>query len=149
MESTLQALGGILLRAVPTLLLVLFLHVYLKRVFFIPLEAVLRKRREATEGAREAADAALKRADAAAARYQQSLESARSGIYKDQEDTRKRWLEEQSGTLEQSRSKARDLVGKAKNDIAAEVAAAREELSKISGSIASQISQRLLSGRVN
>ena len=55
MDAMLHALGGILLRAVPTFLLVILLHFYLKSIFFKPLEKVLHKRYEATEGARKLA----------------------------------------------------------------------------------------------
>ncbi len=53
MDAILNPLGGLLLRALPTFLLVLVLHFYLKRVFFAPLDKVLEARRQATEGARE------------------------------------------------------------------------------------------------
>ena len=62
----LQALGGILLRAVPTFLLVILLHFYLKSIFFKPLENVLRKRYDATEGARKARTAVAERREARA-----------------------------------------------------------------------------------
>jgi F-type H+-transporting ATPase subunit b len=48
MEATLHALSGILLRAVPTFLIVIFLHFYLKYMFFKPLDKVLQARYEAT-----------------------------------------------------------------------------------------------------
>src|SRR5205085_2833862 len=51
MDAMLHALGGILLRAVPTFLLLIALTYYLKSVFFKPLEKVLHQRYEATEGA--------------------------------------------------------------------------------------------------
>ena len=54
MEETLRALGGILLKAVPTFILVILLHFYLKFIFFKPLQRVLRLRYEATEGREEA-----------------------------------------------------------------------------------------------
>jgi len=44
MDETLRALGGILLRAIPTFVLVVLLHFYLKFVFFKPLQRVLRQR---------------------------------------------------------------------------------------------------------
>ena len=43
MEETLRQLGGILLRAVPTFILVVLLHFYLKFIFFKPLQRVLRE----------------------------------------------------------------------------------------------------------
>ena len=44
MEATLRALSGILLHAIPTFLLVIFLHFYLKYMFFKPLGKVLQAR---------------------------------------------------------------------------------------------------------
>ena len=149
MDSTLQALGGILLRAIPTLLLVILLHLYLKRMFFKPLEEVLGKRREATEGAREAAQTALRLAAAKAAEYEAALDTARAGIYKDQEETRRRWLEEQGRQIEEARRSNQALIAQAKQEITAQVAAAREELLPASRELAAQITQALLAGRRN
>ena len=59
-----HALGGILLHAIPTLLMVVFLHFYLKSIFFKPLEKVLHQRYEATEGARKLAQQSLEEAAA-------------------------------------------------------------------------------------
>ena len=69
MDSILRDLGGILLRAVPTFLLVIFLHFYLKSVFFGPIQRILQKRYEATEGARKLADESLARAAQKTAEY--------------------------------------------------------------------------------
>lgn len=149
MDSTIQALGGILLRAVPTFILVFLLHIYLKRMFFTPLERVLGKRREATEGAREAAGAALRIASEKAAGYEAALNDARAEIFGDREETRKRWLAEQAEHLEKSRVKAHELIAKAKAEIAAEAEAARRELGVASGALAGELSQRVLAGRVN
>ena len=62
MEATFQALGQILLKAVPTFVLVFVLYLYLARMFFRPLEEVLKRRYEATEGARKLADESLAKA---------------------------------------------------------------------------------------
>src|ERR1700736_3159376 len=128
MDSTLKDLGGILLRAIPTLIFVLLLHAYLKRVFFGPLEDVLRRRREATEGAREAAAEALKHASEKAAGYEAALSEARAGIYRDQEEMRRRWLADQARLVEDGRVKAHQLIASAKAEIAAEIEIARNEL---------------------
>ena len=66
MDSTLHALGGILLRATPTFFLVFLLCFYLKKVFFKPLEKVLQERYDATEGARRLAEKSMERASAKA-----------------------------------------------------------------------------------
>ncbi len=57
MEQTLHDLGQLLLKAVPTILLLLVVHFYLKAMFFRPMADVLAKRRAATEGQRESAEA--------------------------------------------------------------------------------------------
>jgi F-type H+-transporting ATPase subunit b len=48
MDAILNALGGLLLKALPTFFLVLLLHFYLKLVFYRPLEKVLSARHQAT-----------------------------------------------------------------------------------------------------
>ena len=76
MDATLLALGGILLKAVPTFLLVILLNFYLKAVFFKPLEKVLRQRYEATEGARKLAAESMERAAARTAEYEAAMRAA-------------------------------------------------------------------------
>src|ERR1035437_10711175 len=85
MDATLLALGGILLKAVPTFLLVLLLNFYLKAVFFKPLEKVLRERYEATEGARKLAAESMERAAARTAEYEAAVRAARAEVYQAQE----------------------------------------------------------------
>src|SRR5260370_678446 len=103
MEATLHALGEILLKAVPTFLLILLLHVYLKNIFFKPLESVLKKRYEATEGARKLADESLQRAAAKTAEYEAALKNARSEVYQAQEKLHKRLQDEQSAQIHEVR----------------------------------------------
>jgi hypothetical protein len=50
MDATLHALGEILLKALPTFFLVTLLFVYLKIMFFRPLEKVLKARYDAESG---------------------------------------------------------------------------------------------------
>ncbi len=149
MDSTLQALGGILVRAIPTFGLVVVLHLYLKRMFFRPLEKVLGERREATEGAREAAETALRRAEEKAAGYEAALREARSAMYKEQEEVRGRWVAEQGQRIQEARATARALVAEAKRDLEGEVARARVELGASSEELAAEIAQGVLGGRVN
>src|SRR5664279_4370926 len=93
MEATLHALGGILLKAVHTFLLVVLLHFYLKAVFFKPLQKVLRQRYEATEGARKLAAESLERAASKTAEYEAAMRAARADAYQAQEQLHKRLKE--------------------------------------------------------
>ena len=149
MGQTLQALGGILLQAIPTICLLLIVHLYLKFMFFRPLRDVLEKRREATEGARESAAAMLKKADEKAAQLEAALRKARAEIYQENEETRRRWIGEQAGRLEEARHQSRELVHRAKQELEAEAAAARKALAATADSLAEEISRSLLGRRAS
>lgn len=99
MDAMLHALGGILLRAVPTFLLVVLLHFYLKSVFFKPLEKVLHARYEATEGARKLAEQSLEQAAAKTAKYEAALQAAKAELYRTNETLHKEQLEREAEAL--------------------------------------------------
>lgn len=147
MEATLHALGGILLKALPTLFIVLFLHFYLKRVFFRPLEAVLRQRHDATEGARQAAQTSLGRAEEKAAAYEAALRDARSEIYREQEQLRRKLLEEQTASLEEARTHTNLLIRDAQERLNVEAEKVKQELGPASERLADQILESILRGR--
>src|SRR5947209_13083548 len=144
MDETLHALGGILLKAIPTLVLLVVVHLYLKTVFFRPLEDVLAKRRAMTEGARESAEALLQRASEKTAEYEVKLRDAREEIYREQEEMRRRWVDDQTKRIEEARLKTRDLIRQAKEQIEAETVSAKRELSVWSDARADQIAHSLL-----
>lgn len=147
MEQTLQALGGILLKAIPTVLLLLILHAYLRAVLFRPIERMLEQRSALTEGARKAASESLAAAQAKAQRYEAKLREARAAVYKEMEETRRRWLADQASQIELARLSAAAAVRKAKDEIAAEVSAARVALAQTSSALAEEIAALLLAGR--
>jgi len=142
MDKTLHDLGAILLKAVPTFVLLLLLNAYLNAIFFKPLKAVLQKRREATEGVREAAEAGQKAAAERAAEYDARLRDARAVIYREQEEM-------QSQHVEEAHQKTRELVQTAKHQLDQELAFARRELSQTASDLADQITNTLLERRVN
>jgi len=144
MEATLNALGGLLLKAIPTLFLLLVVHFYLKAVFFGPLRDVLAKRRASTEGLREASEATLKKATELATSVEAQLRTAREQIYQEQDETRRKWTSEQAARLEEARKQARELVHQAKTELEAEAAGAQRELAATTGALADQIAQALL-----
>jgi F-type H+-transporting ATPase subunit b len=144
MEETLQALGGILLKAIPTVILLLILHFYLKVVLFQPIQKVLKQREELTEGARRAAERSLANAEQKAAEYEERLREARAEVYKAHEEQRRKWLEEQAAHVVQARDGAGTTVRKAKEAIQAESSAARQTLERTSESLADQIADSLL-----
>jgi F0F1-type ATP synthase membrane subunit b/b' len=144
MVATLHALGGILLRAVPTFLLVIFLNFYLKNVFFKPLEKVLHQRYLATEGARKLAAESLERAAAKTAEYQAAMRAARNEIYQAQEQLHKQLQQQEAAALLAARQRAETAVREAKADLAGDVAAARVGLAADSDVLADQIAESIL-----
>jgi F-type H+-transporting ATPase subunit b len=144
MDATLHALGGILLRAVPTFLLVVLLHFYLKSVFFKPLEKVLKERYAATEGARKLAEASLEKAAAKTAEYEAALRAARAEVYKAQENTFKQLQDEQAAQIAQARANSERLVDEARAQLEKDVAGAKTSLRGDSEVLAGRIADSIL-----
>lgn len=144
MGQTAQALGGLLLKAIPTVCLLVVVHLYLKWMFFRPMRRVLEQRREATEGARESAAGLVQKAGQTAAAIEAELRKAREEIYQEQEETRRRWIGEQADRLEQARRQSRELVHQAKQELDAAAGAARRDLAASAEHLADQIARSLL-----
>ena len=140
----LHALGGILLRAVPTFLLVIVLHFYLKSIFFKPLEKVLHQRYEATEGARKLAEQSLQQAAAKTASYETQLRTAKAAMYQAQEQLQKQLQEREAAAAADARKSAGGAVKLAKMQLAADVEAAKTSLAADSESLANQIAETIL-----
>lgn len=147
MQETLQALGGILLKAIPTVVLLIILHFYLKAVLFGPLDRVMKERRKLTEGARELAEASLAAATRKADEYEAKLRDARAAVYKQQEEIRKRWLDEQAVQVAEARTRSESTVKGAREAIAQDVAEARNSLQDTSAAIADRIVATVLGKR--
>ena len=147
MDETLRALGGILLRAVPTFVLVVLLHFYLKYVFFEPLKRVLRQRFEATEGARELAAESLKKASQKTAEYEAALRAARAETYKELEQLRRQLQDDRTASVREARAQAEAAVAKAKVELGAQVDGLKKQLEAESDSLADRIATKILRGR--
>ena len=144
MDAMLHALGGILLRAVPTFLLIVLLHFYLKSIFFKPLKKVLEARYDATEGARKLAEQSLAMAATKTAQYQKSLADARATTYQAQEKTLKELQAQQAAAVAEARRSADAEVKQAKASLAVDVAAARTTLAAEADAMADRIADTLL-----
>jgi F-type H+-transporting ATPase subunit b len=144
MAATLHDLGQILLRAVPTFLLVVFLHFYLRSIFFRPLEKVLHQRYQATEGARKLAAESLERAAAKTAEYQRTMRAAKTGIYQSQEQLHQQLQEQEAAALLAARQRVEAAVQEAKADLAKDVAAAKASLAAGSDALADGIAESIL-----
>src|SRR5947208_8304077 len=146
MDVILQQLGQLLLKAVPTFILVVLLQFYLKRVFFKPLEKVLHQRYEATEGARKIAEQSLERARAKTAEYEAALSEARNAIYQAQEKARKEMQEREAAAIAQARQASDAAMKQAKAELAEDVAAAKVALAGETDAMANRIADSILRG---
>jgi F-type H+-transporting ATPase subunit b len=145
MDQTLHALGGILLKSIPTVVLLLFLYFYLKLMLFGPLTRVLKQRDELTAGTRHAAQKSLKDAERKVQEYEAKMREARAEVYREQEETRKRWLADQASQVDSARERTGHSVQQAKELMAGEIAAARQTLAESSSELADQIATAVLS----
>jgi F-type H+-transporting ATPase subunit b len=147
MDVILHQLGELLLKALPTFILVVLLHFYLKNVFFKPLEKVLHQRYEATEGARKLAELSIERAAAKAEEYEAAMRSARAEVYQAQEQLHRSLQQQHAAQLAEARQRTEAMIQEAKQRIAQDVEAAKSSLAGQSESLAEEIVQSILEGR--
>jgi F-type H+-transporting ATPase subunit b len=144
MDATLRALGQILLKAVPTFLLVLLLYAYLTRVFFRPLQKVLEKRFEANEGARKLAEESQAKATAKMAEYEAAMRAARGEVYQEIGKLRSQLHAERNAALEVARQQAETQIAAVKSELEGEVAVLKQDLAAQSDLLATQIAESIL-----
>jgi F-type H+-transporting ATPase subunit b len=144
MEQILHALAGLLLKAIPTVCLLIILNLYLRVMLFGPLQKVLTQREELTEGARRAAEKSLANAERKQQEYEEKFREARAEVYRAQEETRRVWLEDQAVQIAEARKRSEELVRGAKEQIAAEAEIARRTLAESSAALADEIATTVL-----
>jgi len=148
-QKTLQVVADLVLAALPTTLLVVILHIYLKTVLFGPLEKTLAERHAATAGAVEAANRALEAAKAKAAEYDAALRNARSEILRSQETERRALSDQQIAMIAQAKAHGSELIAQARAGIRAESEDARKSLTAESERLADSIAAAVLRGSRN
>ncbi len=144
MDQILHQLGQLLLRAVPTFLLVIVLHFYLKSMFFNPMGKVLQERYDATEGARKLAEESTARASRKTAEYEAAMRAARAEVYQAQEQIHKQLQERETEELAKARKRSEALIQEARAALARDVEAAKTGLAKDSELLADQITEAVL-----
>jgi F-type H+-transporting ATPase subunit b len=144
MEVILHQLGELLLKAVPTFLLVAVLHFYLKYIFFKPLQQVLHERYEATEGVRKQAQLSLQRAAAKSEEYEAAMRAARAEVYSAQERIHEQLQQQHAAQVAEARQRAEAMIQEAKQRITQELETAKTVLAGQADSLAEEIAQSLL-----
>ena len=136
-----------MLKAIPTICLFVLVYFYIKAMLFRPLEKVLRERDALTEGARRTAEASFAAAERKQKEYEDKFAAARGEVYRLQEETRRKWLDDQAQQLADARRQMETSVRTAKDQIAAEAASARETLVATSAQLAEEIATTILARR--
>jgi F0F1-type ATP synthase membrane subunit b/b' len=149
MDKLLHDLGGIVLNALPTSIIVLVLAIFVKHLYLKPLEAVLAERFRLTEGARKAAEEGLHSADTKVAAYEAALEKARGEIYAEQAEFLKKLHDEQSARTQAAKAVSDSTLAAARESLAAEVSSARGGLEAQSEQLASEIANSVLARRAS
>jgi F-type H+-transporting ATPase subunit b len=147
MEQTLQALSGILLKAVPTTLLLIVLHFYLKAMLFRPLQKMLSEREALTAGARRAAEASLAAAERKAEDYEAKFRDARAEVYREQEETRRVWIEDQAKQIAAGQARTAESLTAERTRLDEETATAKASLVDTSAALADKIATTVLARR--
>jgi F-type H+-transporting ATPase subunit b len=124
MDAMLVQLGGLLLGAVPTSLLLLLVYILYTTLVHNPLKTVLAERRAKTEGAVEKARADIAAAEARTAEYEQRLREARLLVF--------------------TRARAQQQVSQARAAIADDATAAKAGLEGESARLATEIVRAVL-----
>ena len=114
MNETLHQLGGLLLGAVPTVILLALLFAVYSVVLHRPLAKVLAERRSKTEGAVEQARADIANAEAKTADYEQRIREARMSLFKANEARRQQALQARSAAVAEARTQAQAQVDQAR-----------------------------------
>ena len=141
---TLIALADILVKAIPTFILVWILYFYISRVFLKPLEQTLHQRQESTEGLRKAATARITRAEQQTASYQEALRANSAELYRIQEQERQKAMEQRAEILRQARQRAEERLGRAREEIRQDTDQAKGQLERESEQMAQRITRILL-----
>ena len=144
MDETLRQLGGLLLGAVPTVILLALLYVLYNTIVHKPLRRVLDERRSKTEGAVEKSRADIAAAEARTSEYEQRLREARATLFRAQEARRKEALDARTVAMNEARTKAQAQVQAAKADIEKDREAAQTGLQGQVQALAIEIMRRVL-----
>ena len=144
-----QSALALLVLAVPTFIVVIFLHWYLKTMLFQPVVQVMNERHAATEGAREKAAQSLELAEQKVAQYEAQLREARGAVYREQDAIRQQLTDNQNRALAEAREQNQKLIAEARQSIATQTAAARESLGREADALADKIVEAVLKGSRN
>ncbi len=132
------------LSVVWVIVLVLMLTGVLNRLLLRPMTRVMGERDGAIRSARELAEASQARAQAATEELDARTRAARGDVYRQMDEKRRDALERRVQLVADTRSEAERATTEAKQRLRAQALAAREQLDRDAGAIATTIVERVL-----
>ncbi|HXR98055.1 MAG TPA: ATP synthase F0 subunit B [Terriglobales bacterium] len=144
MGQTFQQLGQLLLHSIPTIIIFVALHFYLKRVLYRPLRKVLAARSERIEGKLAHARQTLAAAESKLAEYESALRERRLAGYRAIEAQRQTALASGQAQLHDARQQTAAALVTARQELATESAHAKLRLQESANTLASQIMNQVL-----
>jgi len=144
MDRMLVQLGGLLLGAVPTSLMLLLLYILYTVLVHNPLKKVLAERRGKTEGAIDKARADIAAAEARTSEYEQKLRETRAVVFKRQDARRKEALDIRAKAVADARAHAQQQISDARAALTKDADTAKASLQAEAGRLATDIVRTVL-----
>jgi F-type H+-transporting ATPase subunit b len=144
MDQILNQLGGLVLGAVPTMILFILLVAAYGLIVRRPLDRVLAERRARTSGAIEQAKRAIAKAESETAAYEAKLRAAKSEIFQIRDKKLKQWNAEREAALADVRKHAQVRIEGAKEEIEQSAQDARLKIVGLSDELSSRVLKAVL-----
>jgi F-type H+-transporting ATPase subunit b len=139
MDQILNELGGLVLGAVPTMILFILLVIAYGLLVRRPLDRILNERRARTSGAMEQAKGAMAAAEAETGAYEEKLRKAKTELFEARELRLKQWTAERETALEQVRKIAQERVSSARQGIEQSIGDAKSQIEDTSAELSSRV----------
>lgn len=144
MGQTLHQLGQLLFGSIPTILLFVVLHYYLKWMLYQPLRQTLAARAEQIQGRQAAAQKMLASAEQKLAEYERQLQARRAENYKLIDARRQAGLGLGQQQLATARQQTAQAMAAARQQLAEQAAGAQAQLRGAAEGLAGQIMAQVL-----
>ena len=148
MDQILNELGGLVLGAVPTMLLFILLVIAYGLLVRRPLERILTERHARTAGAMEQAKGAIAAAEAETDAYEEKLRKAKAELFEARERRMKQWAAERETALEQVRQAAQERIGSARREVEQGAVEARTQIERTSAELSAKVIAAVLPANV-
>ena len=144
MDQILNQLGGLVLGAVPTMILFILLVAAYGFLVRRPLDRVLAERRARTSGAVEQARGAITKAESETAAYEEKLRAAKAAIFQARDQKLKQWNAEREAALAQVRQHTQERIRGARQEIDQSAHDARLKIAAMSDDLSSRVLKAVL-----